>query len=591
MRSLIQEIAKKYSLQDIEEKLSGLSYNLTLSIGFLGEFSSGKSTLINALLGKKILPAMERPTTKSIVEIIPDSSTDSVEFYERDDNGEIIPLKPMDFQEIALGKRDGIGILKVKTSDIFQDGYVVIDTPGISSLDKTDVNITYKYLPRLDGAVICQDINFGSLTDSIMKFLLLPSVKPIINNFIFALTKSDTKEESTAIKENIVKLLIDNSEKLGLNINNIEERVISVSGLKALETNDSSYIEEFKTAFNRVILNRKKSMLKAKETKELNALAENTIQILNDIKNNLNFTDDELVQKEEEIKQEIKQLESDKREFYEKLEKYKDRLCSSLDKIAERYIPLFESIKASEDVETAINEFTTEILEKAKLQTKSFMDGVEIPNLSYVSGKLKASIQNSIKMIDMGTLIATAAITTIIFPPAGLTAGAEEVAGATLFKTAKDIGRTAKVIGVINKAKDATKEAADKTGKESTIGKILGGLGSVLEVVGTIANKVNPVEYVGDYIKQLILSGKAKTELYRMSSYICSEVTDEVESKVDELIFSNIDKEMKSKETAIRSIKQEKLNKAEHLNKTKEEIEQAIQSLKNNIRADSNSND
>ena len=53
------------NLKKIEEKLS----EDRLKIAMIGEFSAGKSTFINALLGKKILKSGLRPTTAAITEI------------------------------------------------------------------------------------------------------------------------------------------------------------------------------------------------------------------------------------------------------------------------------------------------------------------------------------------------------------------------------------------------------------------------------------------------------------------------------------------------------------------------------------------
>lgn len=59
---------KQTKYKEILEDLK--SRNKNNSVGLLGEFSSGKSTLINALLKKKILPAQEISTTGAITKIV-----------------------------------------------------------------------------------------------------------------------------------------------------------------------------------------------------------------------------------------------------------------------------------------------------------------------------------------------------------------------------------------------------------------------------------------------------------------------------------------------------------------------------------------
>jgi len=573
MKKKLLEIAQKYSLKDIKEQVDNLSHNLTLSIGFLGEFSSGKSTLINALIGKKILPAMEEPTTKSITEIIPTSSVETMKFFEKQDNGELIPLDPLDFQEIAMGRKEGKAVIKIKPSDILQENYLVIDTPGISSLDKMDIDITYGYLPFVDGAVICQDINYGILTDSIINVLSMPTVKPIANNFIFALTKADTKSKEAAetVRKNVINLLVDKSDELGLDAKNIEDRVVVISALKALEDkeNSHSYIGEIKRAIKNIILNKKKSMLKHREQIKLEGIAEQTIAILTNIKENLSETDESLEEKEKEIKTEIEKLEEEKKKFSKKLSKFKDRLCNSLDKIAERYAPAFSGIQGKEDVQSIISEMLTEITSTTQRQTNAFMEGIEIPNLKYVAEDFKASIINAMKFVDTGKLIGTAVITAWLIPGAGTADVAQGVGGGAMVK-AKNIGKALKGAEALKEIGKNTTEQAKKSGKFKEF------LVKAFEVVGDFEKQVNPLEYVGDFIKQRVVSGKAKTNLNRIASQVCYEVSDEVEEQTNDIVFSKLESQLRSQYAAMDAIKREKLNKIKDTLKTKKQIDDYI---------------
>ena len=54
-RGKITEIVKRYELGNLMEEMNNLEKEISLKVGFLGEFSSGKSSLINKLLGKKNL--------------------------------------------------------------------------------------------------------------------------------------------------------------------------------------------------------------------------------------------------------------------------------------------------------------------------------------------------------------------------------------------------------------------------------------------------------------------------------------------------------------------------------------------------------
>ena len=73
-QALLAQAIQNYQFDDMQPALDELSIeDKTLLIGVLGEFSSGKSSLINAMLGQATLLAFENPTTAAIVEIVPQS--------------------------------------------------------------------------------------------------------------------------------------------------------------------------------------------------------------------------------------------------------------------------------------------------------------------------------------------------------------------------------------------------------------------------------------------------------------------------------------------------------------------------------------
>ncbi len=192
----IQTIAQKHGLEKFITKSQDIMNDIPLiQIGFLGEFSSGKSTLINAMIGEKILPAMEKPTSKTIVHVTPVSGHTERKYYTSDENAdEWSEITAYDFSEIAMGNQPG-GPLKVVTEakGILKDGYVFVDTPGISSLNESDYDITFGCLPFLDGIVLCVDIGKGSLTQSILKFLAKKEVQPLLNQIVVAINMADNK--------------------------------------------------------------------------------------------------------------------------------------------------------------------------------------------------------------------------------------------------------------------------------------------------------------------------------------------------------------------------------------------------------------
>ncbi|MCB1659184.1 MAG: dynamin family protein, partial [Pseudomonadales bacterium] len=181
-QALLTQAIQNYQFDDMQAALDELSVeDKTLLIGVLGEFSSGKSSLINAMLGQATLLAFEKPTTAAIVEIAPQNNITSNATFIRQPDGQLTAISPNEFDEFVLkGEKNLVGVLNVPSSKILVEGYRIVDTPGIVSLEDTHEDITFGYLPFLDGAIVCQDINKGGLTQSLKDFLSKPDVRPFL---------------------------------------------------------------------------------------------------------------------------------------------------------------------------------------------------------------------------------------------------------------------------------------------------------------------------------------------------------------------------------------------------------------------------
>ena len=76
----ISEICQKFDIDGVNERFQK-SLEDKIEIGFLGEFSSGKSSLINSLLDRNLLSINSLPTTKTVVEI---NFSNKDEFFKKD---------------------------------------------------------------------------------------------------------------------------------------------------------------------------------------------------------------------------------------------------------------------------------------------------------------------------------------------------------------------------------------------------------------------------------------------------------------------------------------------------------------------------
>ncbi len=205
----IREIAEFLELETILSELDAISYrskqeNANLILPLVGEFSSGKTTLINALTDSKKLETATKPTTATIYEI--HFGCDTCHAKILNEQGELI-----DTREISDLKNENLTDAKVvtvfDTSTKVPSTTVLVDTPGLSSPDIKHKQTLINFLPKADGILLTVDINqqvTRSLTDFIETMKL--SKKPIF----LILTKSDTK--STTDIESAKKYISDNCQ-------------------------------------------------------------------------------------------------------------------------------------------------------------------------------------------------------------------------------------------------------------------------------------------------------------------------------------------------------------------------------------------
>src|SRR5579875_1654640 len=105
-----------------------------LRVVVFGEFSRGKSTLINALLSKVVLPAKALPTTGHVTRIAW-GQCEEVRVRLRGDRVETCPLAQLDsFSTLDFnrGAREDVEAIDVLVDhSLLKDGIVFYDTPGV----------------------------------------------------------------------------------------------------------------------------------------------------------------------------------------------------------------------------------------------------------------------------------------------------------------------------------------------------------------------------------------------------------------------------------------------------------------------------
>lgn len=175
----------KYSLEQWAEKMA--DSNCPIVLPLVGEFSSGKTSLINALTDSKQLETSTKPTTATIFEV--HFGCDKVHALVKSGEDDFIEVE--DISSLKNSELSDADYVKVfDTSEKISPSTLLIDTPGLSSSDPRHKQALVSFLPEADGILVVMDIN-AQLTRSTIDFVNTISLsgRPIY----LVLTKCDTK--------------------------------------------------------------------------------------------------------------------------------------------------------------------------------------------------------------------------------------------------------------------------------------------------------------------------------------------------------------------------------------------------------------
>jgi ribosome biogenesis GTPase A len=135
------------------ERLEAGQFNLVV----LGEFKRGKSSLVNALLGRELLPTGVLPLT-SAVTVIQSGERDRLLVGFEDGEERERPLEELPtFITEAGNPENMLGVDSVAIeldSDLLEDGLRLIDTPGVGSSYEHNTETALAFLPQVDAAVM-----------------------------------------------------------------------------------------------------------------------------------------------------------------------------------------------------------------------------------------------------------------------------------------------------------------------------------------------------------------------------------------------------------------------------------------------------
>lgn len=153
---------------------------------FLGETSSGKSSLINGFIGEQTLPVSAKPTTGIITEVIFSEKVEEPTFYKLTKSVNLIKLDKEEFIKLSWTPDKDISRLRVEVpvKQNISKGLRIFDTPGYNSIVEDHEQILKEFLPNSDAVVytIAYKVGINNEDFVFMQFIsqLLGNDVPVI---------------------------------------------------------------------------------------------------------------------------------------------------------------------------------------------------------------------------------------------------------------------------------------------------------------------------------------------------------------------------------------------------------------------------
>ena len=503
----LKEVAQELGQQNILNSLNAIQerasqQNANLLIPLVGEFSSGKTTLLNALTDSKKLETATKPTTATIYEI--HFGCNKCEANVVLSDGQVAHFD--DLGELKNDQLSDAQIVTVfDTSTKVPSSTILVDTPGLSSPVVKHRQVLVDFLPSADAILLVVDINqqvTRSLTDFIDMIKL--SKRPVY----IVLTKSDTKSvsEIEAAKQYIAdncKLPVQQVVVVSAAKDNMSElyallETIQKSKNEILAKVDGQRIKDLA----QILVNRVDEMLTASSSDENLDMEIRRQQLdLDKIKRNINRLIDSMASDISEDGSKISRRFEDS--MYEKLGALVAGGSANMDNDALSVINNTASLLLSEYKNNIMGILKSKVQSAqgsdSEIPVESLMSidlsGIQISGLSY-DLDLNSMGHEYDGMIKTG-VIAVAAVATVAAAvatagAAGAAAGAGTAAAAGTAGTAGAAGTVATTVAA-SKAVDIVDTATD-VGSIIYTRKMMKRIAKTEEFAGKAVDKYNKIE-------------------------------------------------------------------------------------------------
>ncbi|MEY8661650.1 dynamin family protein [Ligilactobacillus faecis] len=306
------------TVKNIQVQKKNLEEN-KFSIVVVGEFSAGKSTLLNAMMGRRMLPSFTQETTATVNFLRGKNEAPNNEpgiVYYNDGSYEVLPDTELETIEKFVSTKGEDVANTVNHLDVYldseflKDGVMLVDSPGLNGVAEGHKEITENQIKQSNASIFMFDATRpGSKTD----FDTLGNLRENVNKIFILLNKVDMiKEDEGETVDSVIEGVKKNYKKMFPEVTE-EPEIYPVSAGTALRNrqkgiNEDKYLDKFESALFEFMSSDKKYVEQLRSPiKQVDSFLSTSIQELNENKEALESkTDsDEIHQKIAKLTEEI----------------------------------------------------------------------------------------------------------------------------------------------------------------------------------------------------------------------------------------------------------------------------------------------
>jgi len=211
LRRLV-DLAEELGSERVQEEATALAQRTAegrFYVACVGQFKRGKSTLLNALLGDRILPTGVLPLT-TVPTVIRYGGTKRARV--RFQGGTWTDIRPEDLPQYVseeLNPENEKGVVGVEVfapSSLLAEGMCFVDTPGLGSVFVGNTAATQAFVPHIDAAIVVVGADPPIAGEELA---LVSEIGKQVANLIIVLNKADrtSGEERTIAKSFTSRML------------------------------------------------------------------------------------------------------------------------------------------------------------------------------------------------------------------------------------------------------------------------------------------------------------------------------------------------------------------------------------------------